>query len=69
LDFPARGCRQVHGPLEVLLRWPLVASYVAADADGVASGSVQRSSLNADYSLASADLRLQVGGRKGDKNR
>lgn len=69
LDFSSRGCRQVNRPLEVLLRRSLVASYIAANADRVAFSPKQRSFLDRYFSLANAELSLQGGGRKGNKNR
>lgn len=69
LDFLGWGCRQVHRPPEMLLRRSLVASYVAANADWVTFSSVQWSFLNCYFSLANAELSLQGGGRKGNKNR
>lgn len=64
LDFLGRGFGQVNRPLEMLLRRALVASYVAANADGVALSPVQRSSLDGYLSLAKAELSLQRGKRE-----
>lgn len=69
LDFSGRGCRQVNRPLEMLLGRSLVASYLAADANRVTFSSKQRSFLNCYFSLANAELSLQVGEKKGNKNR
>lgn len=69
LDFSGWRCRQVDRPLEMLLRGSPVAGYLAADADRVTFSSKQRSFLNSYFSLAEAELSLQVGERKGNKNR
>lgn len=53
----------------MLLRRSLVASYIAANADWVTFSSKQWSFLNCYFSLANAELSLQVGERKGNKKR
>lgn len=69
LDFLGRGFGQVHRPLEMLLSGSLVASDIAANADGVACRPKQRSFLDGYFSLAKAELSLQGGERKENKNR
>lgn len=66
VDFSGRSCRQENRPLEMLLGRSLVASYIAADADRVTFSSKQWSFLNCDFSLANAELSLQVGEGKGE---